>query len=89
MPCGVVSGAHWHMFHQSGTAYRVTAASASECSTAKHWVPRLSHLTAAQLVKHGPPGYHCGPGTGLETAWLGGCLKHGSSAFSSGPKLAH
>jgi hypothetical protein len=83
--CGVVKGAHWSMFKQSGTAYRVLAASAAECKTARAWVPRLTRLSGARLMRSGPPGYRCGPGTGLKSGWIGGCLEHAKFAFSWGP----
>ncbi len=89
-PCGTISGArwsvkpgsHWAAKGKSGTKYTVIG-TASECATARQWVPRLTRLPVRQLLEGAgaPKGYHCGPVSGGTNSWFGACLKGPKSAF--------
>ncbi len=67
-PCGfVVKAAPWSFKGQKGTAYTVVAEGGASCSTARAWVPRLTHEHAAFDLVSVPTGWHCSTTGGITT----------------------
>jgi hypothetical protein len=89
-PCGFVAkGAHWTFKGQQGTAYTVIALAGASCSTARNWVPRLTHERAAFTLKPVPAGWHCSTIGGVTTGLTktGQCTTRGGGIVEWLPKL--
>jgi hypothetical protein len=52
---------------QKGTAYTVVALAGAPCSTARTWLPRLTHERASFALKPVPTGWHCSTTGGVTT----------------------
>jgi hypothetical protein len=67
-PCGfVATAAPWSFKGQKGTTYTVVAEGGAKCSTARTWVPRLTHEHAAFDLTPVPAGWHCSTTGGITT----------------------
>ena len=90
VPCGFVAkGAPWSFKGQKGTAYTVVVEGGAKCSTARAWVPRLTHEHAAFDLKPVPAGWHCSTIGGVTTGLTktGQCTTVGGGIVEWLPKL--
>jgi hypothetical protein len=80
-PCTFVAkGAPWSFKGQKGTAYTVVAEAGAKCSTARSWIPRLTHEHASFDLKPVPAGWHCSTIGGVTT----GLTKSGQCTTAAG-----
>jgi hypothetical protein len=89
-PClFVAKGAPWAYKGQKGTAYTAIVEGGASCSTARAWVPRLTHEHAAFDLKPVPAGWHCSTISGVTTGLTktGQCTTHAGGIIEWLPKL--
>jgi hypothetical protein len=101
-PCGKIPGPNWSFpaGAPSGASYNVTAFGQFTCKSAKAWAAKLikdpapdhSNKVNPNVLKDGPPGYHCGAGSSKQgKAYSGECTKgpvfNPTSGFSRGLSL--